>query len=1027
MMLPMQSTPSQLTRYSVNLIGSDRWIINTTNRLAPAWCLFVWILFTGVEIRADEDFAASIQPIFDRSCVDCHGPETQKGGLRLDSLAQLALGGSSGPTVIPGDIRQGSLIARLRHEDPEERMPPEKKKPLTEQQIAAIEHWIQEGAKELAQLEKAPFPEEAYEHWSLKPLSSPSIPELSAESMDWTRNPVDHFIFQKQTEEGLSPSPEADRRTLIRRLYFDLTGLPPTPAEIKTFEQSSDPGAYEKLVDRLLASQAYGERWARHWLDVVHYADTHGYDKDKLRMNAWPYRDYVIRSFNQDKPYSRFVEEQLAGDVLYPNTRDGITATGFIAAGPWDFIGHAEVPETKLDGRIARHLDRDDMVTTTMNTFVSTTVECARCHHHKFDPVRMEDYYRLQAVFAALDRADKTFDANPEVTEKRKRWSADIVAAKGEIGEITTTIKEVAGPAWTALDNAIRQLESDKDSKPAAYGYHSAVAEKQDIIKWVQIDLGQPQTIQSITLTGCDDEFNGIGAGFGFPRRFRIEASLEAAFGESVVLLADRTKEDIPNPGVAPLRIDTAPIKTRYIRITATKLALRANDYIFALAELMAMDANGKNVARGSMVTALDSIEAPVRWAKSNLVDGLYVNMEQNAPDGKSIQQLKEERDHLWNQATKPEWAYRLQKLNQTLQNLESNLASLPEPSKVYAGTIHKGNGAFRGTGNEGGKPRPIHILARGDVAQPGREVGPGTIPVIMGQDTRFNLPKDHSEGERRVALARWILDKHHPLTWRSIVNRVWHYHFGTGICDTPNDFGHMGGQPSHPELLDWLAVYFRDNGQSFKQLHRLILTSATYRQTSRTDSAKFALDSGNRYLWKMNRRRLEAESLRDSVLLLAGKLDQTMGGPAFMDFVLEKPEHSPHYEYRLYDPMNPLSHRRSIYRFIVRSQQQPFMTTLDCADPSLLVGSRNETLTPNQSLALLNNPFMIALSEAWAETLSKQHPQTRSQIQRAFEEATGQKPTQEEMNRWETYANAHGLANTCRWMFNLNGFMFVD
>ncbi len=1023
----MHPTHRQSTRNRVKLSGPDGMTTKSIREPVLAVCLFVCWILSGMELLANEAYTASIQPVFNQSCVDCHGPDSQKGGLRLDSLSQLSLGGSSGPTVVPGDPDMGTLMARLRHEDPEERMPPQKKKPLTEEQITSIEAWIQQGAPELAQLEKAPFPEEAYEHWSLKPLRTPAKPEITEEGTNWARNPIDHFIYQKQTEHGLNPSPEADRRTLIRRLYFDLTGLPPTPAEITAFEQSTDPKAYENLIDQLLASQAYGERWARHWLDVVHYADTHGYDKDKPRMNAWPYRDYVIRSFNEDKPYSRFVEEQLAGDILYPDTEDGITATGFIAAGPWDFIGHAEVPETKLDGRVARHLDRDDMVTTTMNTFVSTTVECARCHHHKFDPVRMEDYYRLQAVFAALDRADRSYDPDLDVARKRKSWSTRKEGTEKEINRIEANIKDAAGPAWAELDASIKKLESDKGSKPPAYGYHSAIAEKQDIIKWVQIDLGQAQTIHQITLAACDDDFNNIGAGFGFPQRFRIDVSLDPGFGKDIIAVVDNTREDYPNPGVQPVTFDIAPIETRYIRITATKLASRSNDYIFALAELMTTDSSGRNVALQSKVSALDSIEAPVRWAKTNLVDGLYVDMERTDPKGKSIEQLKEERDQLWKQATQPDWAKRLEQLRTTLQTLESNLASLPEPAKVYAGTIHKGSGAFRGTGNEGGKPRPIHVLARGDVAQPGRQVGPGTIPVMMGKDTKFNLSKDHSEGERRVALTHWILDKDHPLTWRSIVNRVWHYHFGTGICDTPNDFGHMGGQPSHPELLDWLAVHFRDNGQSFKQLHRLILTSATYRQASQTDPAKSALDSGNRYLWKMNRRRLEAEAIRDSVLSLAGKLDQTMGGPAFMDFVLEKPQHSPHYEYRLYDPMNPLSHRRSIYRFIVRSQQQPFMTTLDCADPSLLVGSRNETLTPNQSLALLNNPFMIAMAQAWAQELSSRHTNLRDQIQTAFEQATGRSPSLEETNRWEQYAKNHQLANTCRWMFNLNGFMFVD
>ena len=254
--------------------------------------------------------------------------------------------------------------------------------------------------------------------WSFRPLSRPSLPALSTTDANRVRTPIDAFILAKLREKGLTPSPEADRRTLIRRLTFDLIGLPPTPEEVDTFLADDRPDAYERLADRLLASPQYGERWGRHWLDVVHYGDTHGYDKDKPRPNAWPYRDYVIRAFNADRPYRRFVQEQLAGDVLFPGTADGIEALGFIAAGPWDFIGHAEVPESKIDGQIARHLDRDDMVANTMNTFASLTVQCAQCHNHKFDPIAQEDYYSLQAVFAALDRADKKYYSDPAIAKK---------------------------------------------------------------------------------------------------------------------------------------------------------------------------------------------------------------------------------------------------------------------------------------------------------------------------------------------------------------------------------------------------------------------------------------------------------------------------------------------------------------------------------------------------------------------------------------------------------------------------------
>ncbi|MCI0538712.1 MAG: DUF1549 domain-containing protein, partial [Verrucomicrobiales bacterium] len=296
------------------------------------------------------------------------------------------------------------------------------------------------------------------ELWSLKPLLRPPIPEIR-DSRATIRNPIDRFVVAKLEAKGLSPSPEADRRALLRRLYFDLLGLPPTPEVVEAFVHDSDPESYEKLVDRLLASPQYGERWARHWLDVVHYGETHGYDKDKPRPNAWPYRDHVIRAFNEDRPYWRFVQEQIAGDVLFPFTSDGIEALGFIAAGPWDFIGHAEVPETKIDGRIARHLDRDDMVANTMQTFNSFTVQCAQCHNHKFDPISQEDYYCLQAVFAAVDRTDKEYDLDPATFKKRlslKDRERTLMAQKKEINEQIATR---AGTALTELDKKVTEAE----------------------------------------------------------------------------------------------------------------------------------------------------------------------------------------------------------------------------------------------------------------------------------------------------------------------------------------------------------------------------------------------------------------------------------------------------------------------------------------------------------------------------------------------------------------------------------------
>ena len=850
------------------------------------------------------------------------------------------------------------------------------------------------------------------------------------------QNPIDLFVIRALAEQKLTPSKPADSRVLIRRLYFDLIGLPPTPEEVEEFVKESQqesagtqPSAYERLVDRLLASQHYGERWARHWLDVVKYADTCGYDKDKLRPNAWPYRDYVIKSFNDDKPYSRFVQEQLAGDVLFPGTADGILGLGFIAAGPWDWIGHAEVPESKIDGKVARHTDRDEMVSNTLNTFCSVTIQCAQCHNHKFDPFTQEHYYNLQSVFAAVDRAERPYDLDPRVEKQRLQLADQMKAARAALTALNAAIQQDGGPELVALEKQIAELQPKASPavKRPEFGYHSGIAPNQDVEKWVQIDLGREVEISKIVLRPCHDEFNNIGAGFGFPVRFKVSGGMTAT---DLIPLHDATQKDVPNPGLISYEVDVTKNKARFIRVTASKLAPRQNDFILALAELQVLDATGNNVALKSAVTSLDSIEAPDRWRKSNLTDGIWASAGDEAAI-KLLAETQKQRQAILDRITTAERTAERERLNKEITASESQLKALPSGKLVYAAATHfTPIAAFSPTN---GKPRAIHLLHRGNVLQTRTPSVPGTLPIQLSSDSslsaagHFNLKPDHSEGDRRAALAQWITRPDHPLTWRSIVNRIWQHHFGRGLVETPNDFGRMGKLPTHPELLDWLAVEFQNNGQSIKKLHKLIVTSATYQQSSANDAANSTIDSDNRFLWRMNRRRLEAEEIRDAMLAVSGKLDPKMGGPGYYLFVLERPEHSPHYEYHKFNPDDAASHRRSIYRFIVRSQPDPYMTTLDCADSSQSTPQRNETLTSLQALTLLNNGFSLTMSRHFANKLSTESLSASEQVARAFNRVAGRSPTEAELTELTAYAQKHGIANLCRVLFNLSEFVYVD
>ncbi len=882
-------------------------------------------------------------------------------------------------------------------------MPP-KGKALTENEIGSIRQWIDGGAVWPPNFDPS---RQARNFWSLCSLRSPPVPILSTRLARLARNPVDAFVFARLHKEGIEPSGEAGRRALIRRLSYDLTGLPPGVERVERFVEDRDPLAYERLVEEFLASPRYGERWARHWLDLVHYGETHGYDKDKPRPNAWPYRDYVIDAFNQDLPYYRFIGAQLAGDALWPGTLEGLAATGFISAGPWDFIGHVEVAEEKIDGKVARNLDRDDMVANALNTFASLTVQCARCHNHKFDPVSIEEYYGLQAVFAALDRSEARFDPDPEIRRARSRLEGRIGALEGIRDEIEAEIVGKGGEEYRKAREALHQSGQGMGLHPA-FGYHSGIEAVRNAEKWVEIDLGRPVALDRVEIYPAHDDYNGIGAGFGFPVRYRLEAG-EGGKRRTVL---DASGADQPNPGVEPVVVPMEGRQVRILRLTATSLALRSGDYILALAEIKAWSLQGKNEAREAEVRALDSIESGVRWSRNNLVDGIHPGSQPSGDIRRRFEAIRNER-------IPPELIAREDETERALSAAHKELASLPPPMRIYAGRVHTGSGNFRGTGAGGGSPREIRVLERGDVTRPGALAVPGALDLYEGAMEHFELPEGHPESLRRIALADWLADPRNPLTWRSLANRVWQHHFGTGLVATPNDFGRMGERPSHPQLLDWLACEFRDSGQSIKRLHRLILCSATYRQSSMERKRPAEVDSGNRLLWRMNRRRLDAESVRDTVLLLAGRLDTRMHGPSYRDFVLEKPEHSPHYRYDLHDPMDPLSHRRSVYRFLVRSQRQPFMSALDCADPSMQVARRDETLTPLQALAMLNNPFMVAMAGEMAASGSSEGE--------LFLQALG-RPWEEEEQEWlGAYARDHGRAAMCRLLLNLNEFLYLD
>ena len=971
-------------------------------------------LLTQIPLQTNKpiDFDRDIRPVLERNCISCHGSAKPKGGLDLSQGTKAFAGGNSGPVLVPHQPDKSLLYRVLTEQEPGMDMPPpstppEKGKKLTAKEVALVRDWIKAGASWPGATDKA----NGTDWWSLRPLAKVSVPFAGSENP----NPVDAFLLQKLNAKGIGFAPEADKRTLLRRLSVDLTGLVPTSAEMDAFLGDQSPDAYEKQVDRLLGSIQRAERMSRFWMDLVHYGDTHGYDKDQPRPNAWPYRDYLIRAFQSDRPLGRFISEQIAGDALFPGTREGIEGLGFLAAGPWDFIGHAEVPESKLDGKTARHLDRDDMVGTAINTFMGLTVQCAQCHNHKFDPIRQEDYYRLQAVFAAVDRADKTYHIDPENGVR-------LAGLQKEKAQLEKELASLPGGARAELETKLRALGLSAPGKAEAFGYHSAISTTPDHPEWIEIDLGREVAIEKVLVWPCHDEFGGIGAGFGFPGAIRVSLDGKPLF----------VSDSIPSPGFEPLTIPLKGGRGRILRFEIPKLTIRQGDYIAAIGEVEALDVSGKNLARGIAPRTSSSIEAPPRWGRANLTDGVKYEAppETRAKMRLILEQINREATLPQNMAAQAKRS----ELASKIRIIQAKIDSLPPPSRVYAATVHNGSGAFRGTGPDGGKPRSIYLLQRGNVAKPLTEVKPGAIASL--NHVQIDFPVTGNESARRAALAHWISHGENPLTWRVFVNRIWRLHMGRGIVETPSDFGRMGSAPSHPEFLDWLAAWFRDTGQSPRKLSRLIVTSRAYRQSSQASPKTLEVDPANLLFSRHRRHRLDAEAYRDSLLLLSGKLRPESFGPPFKDFVVEKPEHSPHYLYEKSDPADSSTHRRSIYRFVVRSQQHPFLTTLDTADPSLMTDRRNETLGPLQALAMWNNPFVLEMSRGLAAKVSRKgaggkREELSESIRELFRTVLLREPSPEEIGEWTALVEKggvkSGLENAARVAFNLGEFVFVD
>ncbi len=986
------------------------------------------VALNAVPVQAEDaviDFQRDVAPIIQQHCIRCHRTENRKGEISLSTAADLVENGH----VVAAKPDESTLLKLVLSQNGKPPKMPKEGEPLTAKQVAALRRWIESGAQWPANFEIHEASKAGQDWWSLQPVAPVTVPTISPEqgkigSADWTLNPIDRFVRSKLIDNGLQPSPAADRRTLIRRLSFDLLGLPPTPEAIEVFLKDPDPRAYEKLVDHLLASPHYGERWARHWLDIAHYADTHGFERDQRRDNAWRYRDWVIRSLNTDQPYDAFLKDQIAGDVLRPDDPEAVIATGFLAAGPWDFVGQAETKSEVLK-RAARADDLDDMVTQVMTAACGVTINCARCHDHKLDPISQRDYYGLWAVFAGVKRGERDVSA-AEVRELEARKqtlrteiqhvTAELAKRLGKHFDLADIVGGgdglMTGKLGAGIDVLTGRPQTEKRGFVEGVKPNTFVRSTVKFVDGVVVPDASPEGTP-ITSTGVvvkkipktsGQVWDAIRLG---PVNSHFSTKLDSVdFGTSDHTLLSLHANAAITFDLEELRKSGAPAEMKFTATAGYFGETPKNGANFAIyldgESRLARD----RIGREDGVVPVDiSIPATTRFLTLMSTDG-----------GNGIGHDQICFADPWLSAASPPAedpsnTTEIEKLRQRRGELENQLKAVPAPTRVYAILSET--------------PAPVKVLQRGNPEQPAAEVAPAALACVANLTSQLATSQT-PEGERRRALAEWITSPANPLTRRVLVNRLWHYHFGIGLVDTPSDFGYGGGKPSHPELLDWLAQEFLRRGWSLKSMHRLICTSQAYRQQSapaRGPATDLGIerDAGNRLLWRMNPRRLDAESVRDAVLSVSGKLNPEMFGPGYRDFEYQE-EYAPVYRY--ITPDAPDLWRRSVYRFAVRTTTHQFLTTLDCPSPANLVPSRNITTTALQSLALLNNDFMLRQSGYFAERVARD-PNTS--VAQAFQLAFGRDPSSAEAKAAEELRKTRGLPQLCRMLFNANEFVYID
>ncbi len=975
------------------------------------------------------DFDTQIAPLISSHCAECHHEQEPEGNLNLLSRASVLLGGENGPAVVPGQLQPSLLWQRVVDNE----MPPET--PLSEEQKQILQEWIATGAKwgtdPIDRFQYTTDKRAGYDWWALQPLQKTKPP--ATKNSQRIRNPIDQFVLARLEKENLSFSQDADPQTLIRRVYLDFHGLPPTPKQLETFISNPSDEAYQKVLTGLLDSPRYGERWGRHWLDIVRFGESDGFERNYPRKEFWHYRDWVISSLNADIPYNDFVRMQIAGDLLKPGSPEGFAAVGFLVAA----VHNTVVGDSEMMKRQSRADEIEELVAAISQTFVGLTVNCARCHDHKFDPISQLEYFQLSAVVAGLNHGTRKFD-RPDQLRKIQQFKSDLQSVNKQINEtranVRQQISEKRQPASLSTTNmeiphpyASWEFEGNlQDSCGSLHGTAHGGAQVENGFlalngKDGYVSTGPlPHEIREKTLAVLVQLHHLEQRGGGV-------ISLETRDGEIFDSIVFGEKE--PQHWMAG---SNHFLRTRSFQgAQEDKAHLRPVHWGMVYHEDGTITGYRDGVRYGeSYRTNFQTFpqeDAKLLFGLRHSAAGengflagriLLAQLYDKALDQEEILAIAQDPYHYIPETKIVEFLHGQKQidylqLKQQQQHLQEKISQTTKATYFEMYT------------NVPTTPGETFFLHRGNVMDRGVAVAPGTIKGIANLSQDLRLAIDASDADRRQALANWLTSKHNALGSRVIVNRLWHYHFGFGIVDTPSDFGFNGGRPSHPALLDWLATQLIDNQTKLKEIHRLIASSTTYRQASHFRPLAAQVDADNRLMWRKSPSRCEGEIVRDSILSVSGQLDLSIGGPGFEDVTIKHNNGTTYYT--PFDKADPVLNRRTVYRFTPRGERMTLLDVFDCPDPSAAAPRRSSTTTPLQALSLLNNAFVLRMANQTARRVEQEvGDDVEQQVNRTFLLALGRTAKKDESEFAISLVNRHGLALLARTLFNTNEFLII-